>query len=147
MAASLLDDPATLRLLGRGPLHAGRRKASKLIPRATTGAAASRPRSVGMASAAIGGGIPTPIDVAPHTTWRAVAATLRLPSHTRTMGRRLTALSHTAAARVQQLDAVRLDTGAWSCAVLRYVSAHVLAACVCVGCACERVGRWWRLQR
>eukprot|EP01044_Picomonas_judraskeda_P001046 COSAG03_NODE_55_length_16009_cov_5.220050_2_plen_452_part_00 len=51
-----------------------------------------------------------PIDAAPHQSWKALSTALRLPVASLAPGQgRLTALS-VAAARVQQLDAVRLDT-------------------------------------
>ena len=51
-----------------------------------------------------------PIDPAPHQSWKALSTALRLPVASLAPGQgRLTALS-VAAARVQQLDAVRLDT-------------------------------------
>jgi hypothetical protein len=50
------------------------------------------------------------IDASPHKSWKAISAAVRLPAASIAPGAgRLTALS-VAAARVQQLDAVRLDT-------------------------------------
>ena len=53
---------------------------------------------------------PAPIiDTSPHLTWRATAAALRLPAASLRPGQGRNTLLSTAAARVQQLDAVRLD--------------------------------------